>query len=111
VIALIKVFGLFPRALRVVRTSRQALEVLGDPTLGDDRKESLLQGYSLSLLRSFLDLLMRGAGSIVLPMGLLWAMEWVGVLSLKAVLALTLSWPVLLIGFIVAIAAFWFFEQ
>ena len=44
VIALIKVFGLFPRALQAVRTSRSAFDVMNDPELADDRKESLLQG-------------------------------------------------------------------
>ena len=107
VIALIKVFGLFPRALQAVRTSRRAFDVMKDPDLGDDRKEALLQGYSLALLRSFLDLLIRGAGSIAIPVGLLWALEFAGVLSLKAILALTLSWPFLLGGAIAAVAAFW----
>ena len=67
VIALIKVSGLFPRALQAVRTSRGAFDVISDPELPDERKESLLQEYSLSLLRSFLDLLIRGAGSIAIP--------------------------------------------
>lgn len=110
-IALIKVFGLFPRALQAVRTSRSALEVMNNPELEDDRKESLLQGYSLSLLRSFVDLLIRGAGSIAIPVGLLWALEFAGVLSLKAIVDLTLSWPFLLGGVIAAIAAFWLLEK
>jgi len=111
VIALIKVFGLLPRAWQAVRMSMSALAVMNDPELGDDRKESLLQGYSLSLLRSFLDLLIRGVGSIAIPVGLLWTLEFVGVLSLKAVLDLTLSWPSLLGGVIAAIAAFWLLEK
>jgi hypothetical protein len=109
--ALIKLFGLFPRALQAVRTSRSALNVMRNPELGDDHKEVLLQRYSLALLRSFLDLLMRGAGSLAIPLGLLWALEVAGVVSLKAVLALTLSWPLLLGGVFAAIAAFWLLEK
>jgi hypothetical protein len=109
--ALIKLFGLFPRALQAVRTSRSALNVMRNPELGDDHKEVLLQRYSLALLRSFLDLLMRGAGSLARPLGLLWALEVAGVVSLKAVLALTLSWPLLLGGVFAAIAAFWLLEK
>jgi hypothetical protein len=105
VIALIKVSGLFPRALQAVRTSKGAFDVISDPQLPDERKESLLQKYSLSLLRSFGDLLIRGAGSIAIPLALLWALEFAGVLSLKAVLDLTLSWPFLLGSAIVAVAA------
>lgn len=111
VITLVKVLGLFPRALQAMRTSKSAFEVLNHPALEDDRKEVLLQGYSLVLLRSFLDLLLRGAGSIALPVGLLWMLEYAGVLSLKVVFALTLSWPFLLGGVIVALAAFWLLEQ
>jgi hypothetical protein len=111
VIALIKVFGLFARAQQVLHTSRSALDVIGDPALEDDRKESLLQAYSLSLLRSFLDLLLRGIGSITIPVGLLWVLQWAGVLSLKAAWDLALSWPFLLSGAIASVAIFWFFEQ
>jgi hypothetical protein len=108
VIALIKIFGLFPRAWHAVRTSRNAFDVINDPELGDDRKESLLQRYSLSVLSSFLDLLIRGAGSLAIPIGLLWALEFTGVVSLKAVLDLTISWPFLLGG---VLAAFWLLEK
>ena len=85
VIALMKAFGLFPRALRAVRTSVSALEVINDPTYGDDRKEALLQAHSISLLRAFLDLLLRGVGSVAVPVALLWTLEFAGLLSLKAV--------------------------
>ena len=111
VIALIKAFGLFPRALQVVRTSRSALEVMNDPYCGDDRKESLLQGYSLSLLRSFVDLFVRGVGSIAIPVALLWTLEGADLVSLKAILALTRSWAFLLGGVISAIVAFWFLDK
>jgi len=110
-VALIKVSGLFPRALQAVRASRGAFGVMNDPELTDERKESLLQEYSLSLLKSFLDLSIRGAAAIAIPVGLLWALEWVGVVSLKAVLALTLSWPFLLGGVLAGIATFWLLES
>jgi hypothetical protein len=111
VLALSKVFGLFARAFQAVRTSRSALDVLNDVALGDDHKESLLQGYSLSLLKAFLALLIRGAAAVAIPVGLLWALECAGVLSLKAVLDLTLSWPFLLGSIIAAMAAFWLLEK
>ena len=111
VIALLQVFGLYPRALQAVRTSKRALEVMYAPAGGDDRKESLLQGYSLSLLRSFVDLFIRGVGSIAIPVAVLWTLECAGLVSLKAILDLTRSWAFLLGGVIAAIAAFWFQEQ
>jgi hypothetical protein len=111
VIALMKVFGLFPRAWQAVRTSRSALDVMSDPDLGDDRKEVLLQQYSLALLRSFLELLIRGAGSIAIPVGLLWALECAGLWSLEAILAVTHSWAFLFGGVIAATAAFWLLEK
>jgi hypothetical protein len=111
VMVLIKASGLFARALQAVRASKGAFEVMRDPGLGDDRKELLLQGYSLSLLRSFLDLLMRGAGSIVIPVGILWVLELAGILSFKEVLDLTLSWPFLLVGALAVLPAFWFLAR
>ena len=109
--ALMRGFGLFPRALQAVRTSRSALAVLNDPTCGDDRKEPLLQEYSLSLLRSCADLLMRGLGSIAVPVGLLWTLEFAGLLSLAAVWDLTCSWAFVLGGVIIALAALWLLEK
>jgi hypothetical protein len=110
VIALMQGFGLFPRALQAVRTSRRALEVMNDPACGDDRKAALLQGYSLSLLRSGVDLLIRGVGAIAIPVGLLWALEIAGFLSVAAVWDLARSWGFLLGGGIAAVASFWFLE-
>jgi hypothetical protein len=111
VIALMRMSGLFPRALQAVRLSRGAFDVINDPQLSDKSKESLLQKYSLSLLSSFLDLLIRGAGSIAIPVALLWLLEFAGVLSLEAVLDLTLSWPFLLGSAIAAIASFRLLER
>ena len=111
VITLMKGFGLFPRALQAVHTSRSALEVMHDPACGDDRKAALLQAYSLSLLRSFVDLLIRGVGSIAIPVGLLWTLEMSGLVSLEAVWHLMRSWAFLLGGGITAMAAFWLLEK
>lgn len=111
VIGLMKAFRLFPRALQAVRTSRSAFEVMTDPECGEARKESLLQTYSVSLLGSFVDLVMRGIGSIAIPVGLLWTLERAGLLSLGAVLDLTRSWGFLLGGAIAATAAFWLLEK
>jgi hypothetical protein len=109
-VALIKVSGLLPRALQAVRTSKGAFGVINDPQLADERKESLLQEYSLSLLKAFLDLLIRGAGSIAIPVGVLWGLEFAEILSLNAVLDLTFSWPFLLGSVMASIAVFWLLE-
>lgn len=111
VIALMKVFRLVPRALQAVHTARSALTVMHDPACDDDRKESLLQAHSLLLLRAFVDLSIRGTAAIALPVGLLWTLEGIGLLSLKAVLDLAHSWPLLLGGVIVASAVLWLLER
>ena len=111
VIALMKFFELLPRASRAVRTSQQALDVIKDPQLADDRKESLLQGYSLSALGAFLDLLSRAAGSIAIPIAILWALDLADVVSLEAVLTLSATWPFLLGGVFAALAALWRMEK
>jgi hypothetical protein len=111
VIALIRVLGLFPRGWQALRASRNAFEIIKDPELADDRKESLLQCYSLSALSSFLDLLIRGAGAIVIPVALLWGLDFAGAVSLRAVLNLTASWPFLLGGTLAGVAALWLLEK
>jgi hypothetical protein len=111
VTALMKAFALGPRALHALRTSRSALAAMTDPTRGDDQKAAVLQGYSLALLRSCVDLVIRGVGAIAIPLGLLWTFECAGLLSLSAVLALMRSWVFLLVGSIAALAAFWPVER
>src|SRR5262245_46608743 len=73
--------------------------------------KSCCKGYSLSLLKSFLELLVLGAGSLAIPIGLLWALEVAGILSLRAVLSLSLPWPFLLGDTIVALATFWLLDR
>jgi hypothetical protein len=53
----------------------------------------------------------RCTASIAIPGGLLWALDFAGILSLKAVLDFTFSWPILLGGAIMAIATFWLIEK
>jgi hypothetical protein len=110
VVGLMQAFGLSPRALQVMRTARNALDVIYDSACDDARKEVLLQGYSVALLKSCLDLLIRGVGAMALPIGLLWTLECAGVLSLDAVLALAHSWAFVLGVVIAGVAAFWFLK-
>jgi hypothetical protein len=111
VLALMKLFALGPRTLQAVRTSVSALEVMHSPGYGDDRKEVLLQAYSLSLLRAFVDLSIRGLAAVAIPVGLLWTLQYAGLLSLKAVWDLSCSWTFLLGSFITAVAAYWLLEK
>jgi hypothetical protein len=110
-VGLIQVAGLFPRAVRAMHTSRAAFHVINDSELADERKESLLQKYSLSLLKSFLDLSVRGAAAILIPIVALWIVDVAGILSFNAVLDLALSWPFLIGGLAASIAVSWLFER
>jgi hypothetical protein len=108
-LALMKLFGLFSRAVETVKISKNALQVISNPNLEDDRKESLLQEHSRLLLRAFSDLFIRSLGSIGIPAAILWCFEYSGIISFMTVLNVVHSWPVLLIAG--TIAAFWLLEK
>jgi hypothetical protein len=107
VIALLHILGLYPRAIDVVRISKGVLAVMSDPHVTDSRKELLLRKYSLSLLRSFLDISLRAAGTVGIPLAVLWMLEFAGILSLTQVVDLAVSWPFLLGSALAVVPVFW----
>jgi hypothetical protein len=104
-VVLVKVFGLPGKCSEVLDLARTSLAVLRNPSLDDDAKESALQSNAVKLFALFLLLTAGAALALVLPAGLIWVLDLLHVVSLRAVLELTLSWQFLLASTVVGVIA------
>ncbi len=95
-VALVRLFGLVKKCGNVVDLARSSLAVLNNPSLGDDVKERTLQGHATRLFSLFLTLTLGAALALALPAGLIWILDVLEVVSLRAVIEVTLSWQFLL---------------
>jgi hypothetical protein len=104
-VALVRMFGLIRRCGEVFDLARASLAVLRNPSLDDDAKESALQTHATRLFSLFF-LLTAGTGlALALPAGIIWILDALQVVSLRAVLDVTLSWQFLLGSTLAGVAA------
>ena len=85
-------FGVFTRPLEVVATSREAYRALTDATLDDDAKEAIMQRSAKIFARHFVFILAASAAAVATPVGAIWVLAAVGLVSMKAVVAALVSW-------------------
>jgi hypothetical protein len=104
-VVLVKVFGLLGKCSEVLDLARTSLAVLRNPSLDDDAKESVLQSNAVKLFSLFLLLTAGAALALMLPTGLIWVLDRLQVVSLRAVLETTLSWQFLLASTVVGVVA------
>lgn len=96
-----------PRAQEVLARSRQAVADLRDPDLGEIERERAVQAHAGRLLLLFLILTASAAVALAVPFGAVALLDAAGVLSLDAVVDLTVS-PAFLVGTIAGgFAAWW----
>lgn len=89
--------------------SKTAAAVLGDPAATDDDKEKAAQRCSAQLFGLFLLILFSFVGALLAPLGVLWALDRVGLISLHAALGMLMSVRFLIITTVVgtAIGVLW----
>jgi len=104
-VTLVRIFGLVGKCGEVFDVARASLAVMRNPPLEDAHKERALQSHAARLFSLFL-LLTAGVGlALALPAGMIWILDALEVVSLRAVLDVTLSWQFLLGSTLVGVAA------
>lgn len=106
-VVVLHVMRLVPKGAEVASASRAALAVIRDPELDDDAKASLMQRQAKRLFALFLLLTFGGAAALLLPLGLVWGLDALGLLSFESVIAMLLSWQFLLATTLAAALALW----
>ena len=103
-VVLVRIFGLVEKSGEVFKISKLALSDIQNPSLDDDAKEVALQQHAKRLFCLFFLLTVGGAAALALPAGLLFLLEKMDLLSLNAVMTVTLSWEFLLASSVLIIA-------
>ena len=94
------------RVQQVLAVSQASMGHVRDPDLSDDEKEKLMQSHSLQLFGLFFAIMAIFAVAFLAPVAVLWGLDWLGLLSLDAVLAYAVSVP-FLVGTTVGGVAAW----
>lgn len=100
----IQLLGVTKKSRNVVRIALHSLKIIGSSRLSDEQKESKLQKNSKRLFGLFFIQAFGGASAILIPLGVIWLGDRLGLLSLSAVLATTVDPVFLIVSSLLAIA-------
>ena len=103
--------NLVPKSMSVLDHSRGAVAVLRDSNLSDDEKESALQASALGLLRLLIQLLVGSAVAALVPIGVIWLLDVLGLMSFEAVLDMLANWRFLLAATLVGTGVSWALQR
>ena len=87
----IQFLGVTNKSRNVIRIALHSLKIIGSSRLRDEQKEYKLQKNSKRLFGLFLMLAFGGAIAFLIPLLILWSGDRLGLVSLDAVLATTVS--------------------
>ncbi len=107
-LSLIRIFGLVQKSRDVVGMSRHSFEIIRDPSLSDDQKGIALREDATRLFRLFFVLAAGGATAVLLPAGLVWLCDCLGLVSFESVLRVTVSPVFLILSSAFAVVVLWF---
>ncbi len=96
-------FGLVEQASRIIGISREASAALSDSTLDDDAKEKAMRRHSVALFGGFFRVTLGLLAALGIPIVLVWLVGLTRLWSFDAVMAASLSWPMILGGLLVFI--------
>lgn len=108
---LVHVLKLVPLAKDAIAISRRSAAIMGDSTLDDDAKETAIQQSAVRLIKLSFLLLVGSAVALAAPMGVIWLLEVVGLVSLDAVVTILLRSDFLVLATVVGIASFVVLER
>jgi hypothetical protein len=92
-IVILKIFRVVDKSTRVIEISRQSVADLRSVDLDDDAKESAMQNHAKQLFGLFLLITIGGIAAVFLPIAVIWGLDRLQLVSIDAILSVTLSWP------------------
>ncbi len=102
-VGLVKLFGLVERNTEVIRISKSAFSIVGDKELDDLQKEKRMQKHAKELLTLFIIIITTSILAIAIPLGLVWLMDYAGLLSFNKVIDLLTSIEFILASVVISI--------
>lgn len=105
-VVLLRALKLVARSRQVVSLSQESLSIVSDKQLSDDEKEAQLQKHSLALMALFGILVVGSAVALGAPIGVVWGLDKLGMMSFDGVMAVLVSWPFLLASTVLGTGAY-----
>lgn len=105
-VVLLKALKLVARSRQVVSLSQESLSIVSDKQLSDDEKEARLQKHSVTLIGLFGILVAGSAVALGAPIGMVWGLDKLGMMSFDGVMAVLVSWPFLLASTVLGTGAY-----
>jgi hypothetical protein len=106
-IVLVKLFGLVEKSTDVIEIARSAASIVRNAEIDDLQKEIAMQKYAKELFYLFFVITIISVLAIAIPFGLIWLLEFAGVLTVAEVIDETLSLKFIAITIVLSIALFW----
>ena len=94
-ILLMRPLGLVKRSAEVMKTAKSALEAMTDAQADDCQKERALQQHAKTLFGHFVWITAGSTVAAGIPLGCVWLLDAIEVMSLQDVITTSLSWPFL----------------
>ena len=102
-LVLCRVIELSTRAIELARNSMAAI---ADQALDDETKEKIVQQSALKLFRVLGGLIIGFFVALVAPLGSVYLLQFVGVVSAEAVFMMLLRWEFIALSSVVCVVAF-----
>lgn len=102
----LKVFKVVEKSSEVFGVTKTALAVVNNRDLNDLQKEKMMQAHAKSLFILFFFVTVGSFLSLALPFGLVWLLELMGLVSVDAVIAMTLSWQFIVATIVITVIYF-----
>lgn len=106
-LAFLRLFGLVEKSQRVMGIAGAAMAVVRNPALSDRDKETAMQAHARQLFGLFGWLSLGGGLAVLVPLGVVWLLERVGLMSLTAVIDTTLSPLFIIVTVVLSCGYFW----
>lgn len=100
-LGLLKLFRLIGHSRRVIEISQESFATIRDIDLAEEEKERIMQRNAVRLFGLFFVLLAGGVAALLIPVGILFVAESIGLLKLQPIIDTSMS-PAFLIGTTIA---------
>lgn len=94
---ILKLLNVPEKASLALVSSQKSIAIIRDPEIDDEAKEIALQNYAKELFGIFFHLSLGVVAALLLPAGLIWLLDQIGVMPMDEVFSFTLSWEFILL--------------
>jgi len=107
----LKLFGLVERSKKVITIAKSSMETVRSKVLDDYQKEKAMQKNAKELFVLFFIIALGSLFAVVIPLGVVWVMQYFNIVEVQEVIDLTFSWEFILASIIISVIVFWLWAK